>query len=335
MKMKSPDTLLFRIFRFLFRTGGMLLLLIHYNIGFAQTGEFAAAEDSLKKYIHKVHFGATDQEKFENNGLFIKTMNKVLQKESSFKYPFDSLKNVARLYAPDESFRIINWNLPLENGTYEYFGFIQVKAGGGLDYRVYSLTDKSDEIEAPETMLLSHDRWFGALYYKIIEHKVKDKKYYTLLGWDGNNLLSKKKLIEVLSFKSSGKPQFGANVFKKYRDRDKVVRIIFEYSARATMTLRYEKQYLHVIAQSKDKKEQKEKVRLEPMIIFDNLIPLDTRTGQAQADLIGQYQFYVPETNVLNGFILKEGKWYFVRDVDARGPKPPKKKKTARTPAVR
>ncbi len=301
---------------------------IHYNICIAQPREFIQAEDSLKKYINLVHFGKTDPEKFENNVRFINTLSKVLADERSFKYPFDSLKNVARLYAPDESFRIINWNLALENGTFEYFGFIQVKAGGGLDYRVYELKDKSSEIESPETMLLTNDRWFGALYYKIIPHKVKDKEYYTLLGWDGNNNISKKKLIDVLSFKSSGKPQFGAAVFKKFKDKEKIVRIIFEFSARASMTLRFEKQYLHVIAQSKDKKTSKEKVREEPMIIFDNLVPLDSRLNANPADLIGQYQFYVPETNVLNGFTLKDGKWYFVRDIDARNVKEPKKKKT-------
>lgn len=305
----------------------LFFLPVHYTICVGQNKEFRETEDSLKKYINHVHFGSNDPEKFEYNERFIKTLAEALSNEASFKYPFDSLKNIARIYAPDESFRIINWNLALENGTYEYFGFIQVKASGDLGYRVFKLTDKSAEIESPDNMLLTHDRWYGALYYKIIQHKVKDKAYYTLLGWDGNDLISKKKLIDVLSFKTSGKPQFGAAVFKKYKDKDKIVRIIFEYSARASMTLRYEKQYMHVISQSKDKKNSKDKIRAESMIIFDNLVPLDTRLSPQHADLVGQYQFYVPETNVLNGFILKEGRWYFVRDIDARNPAAPKKKK--------
>jgi hypothetical protein len=300
----------------------------------AQNDEFRRAEDSLKKYLHHVHYGNSDTEKYEYNELFKKTLANILKDERSYKYPFDSLKKVARLYAPDESFRIFNWNLALENGTYEYFGFIQVKAGNGLDYRVYPLTDRSSEIEAPELMLLSNERWYGALYYKIIQSKYKDKQYYTLLGWDGNNALSRKKIIDVLSFKNTGKPQFGAAIFKKYKEKDRNVRIIFEYSAKATMTLRFEKQYLHVISQSKDKSNKVDKVKAEPMIVFDNLVPLDTRLGPEHPDLVGQYQFYVPETNVLNGFILKEGRWYFVKDVDARNPPPPKKKKV-KAPAAR
>lgn len=306
-----------------FRLASLVLMLFTLLSAplFAQNTAFRTAEDSLKMYIRTVHQGSNDQEKYEANEKFIKIMAGCLADERSFKYPFDSLKHVARLTAPDGAFRIINWNLPLENGTHEYFGFIQVKAGDGLEYRVYQLNDHSDEIEAPEMMLLTHDRWFGALYYKIIPHQVKDKQYYTLLGWDGNDPLSKKKLIEVLSFKASGKPQFGAAVFRKYKDKDKNVRVIFEYSARAAMTLRWEEQYLRTVYQSKDRKSRKVKVKAEPMIVFDNLVPLDTRLSPNNADLVGQYQFYVPETNVMNAFILKEGRWYFVRDVDARAPK--------------
>lgn len=290
----------------------------------AQNKEFHQVEDSLKKLLHLVHTGETDQEKFANNELLLQLLGKTLEEERSFKYPFDSLKNMARLYAPDESFRIFNWNLPLENGTHEYFGFLQVKGNRDYGYRVYKLSDHSADIESPENMLLTYDRWFGALYYKIVQTRYKDKNYYTLLAWDGNTLMSTKKLIDVLSFKSNGKPQFGAPIFKKYPEKDKIVRVVFEYSSRATMVLRYESQYLHVIAQSKDKKGSQEKVKLEPMIIFDNLVPMDSRLSANSADLTGQYQFYVPETNILNGFIEKDGRWYFTKDIDARNPEPPK-----------
>jgi hypothetical protein len=305
----------------------LVLSILTITMVSAQDKEFSKAEDSLKKYIHCVHFGATDNEKYENNEMFIKQMNKVLQNEHSFTYPFDSLKDIAKISANDGSFRIINWALPLENGTFEYFGFLQVKQSKKYAYKVYLLTDKSSEIESPTTMVLPCERWYGALYYNIIDNKYKDKKYYTLLGWDGNNNSSRKKLIDVISFKGNGKPQFGALVFKKYNDKEKPARIIFEYSARASMTLRYEKQYLRVINQSKDKKSGKAQTKQEPMIVFDHLIPMDARLNPNSADLTGLYQFYVPETNVLDGFVIRDGRWVFVKDIDARNPKPPKKKK--------
>lgn len=63
------------------------------------------------------------------------------------------------------------------------------------------------------------------------------------------------------------------------------------------------------------------------MIVFDRLSPIDTRTSKYAANLDGQYQFYVPESNVFDGFIFENGKWYFVKDIDARNPKPKNKKK--------
>ena len=39
--------------------------------------------------------------------------------------------------------------------------------------------------------MLTNKSWYGALYYKIIHSKKLGSNYYTLLGWDGNNNLTK------------------------------------------------------------------------------------------------------------------------------------------------
>jgi len=65
------------------------------------------------------------------------------------------------------------------------------------------------------------------------------------------------------------------------------------------------------------------------MIIFDRLSPIDPRTSKYSANLEGQFQFYVPESNIYDAFIFENGRWNFVKDVDARNPKPEKKKKLA------
>lgn len=301
----------------------ILLTVVSCN---SQDKELRMAEDSLTKLLFHVHHGETDNAKFESNELLVNYLEKLLKNEKAFTYPFDSLKNMAKLTSPDGNVRIINWNLPLADGTYEYFGFLLVKGPSGLPYRVYRLTDKSAEIETPGSLLLPHDRWYGALYYKIIEHKHNGRKYYTLLGWDGNNLLTTKKIIEVLSFKSKGQPVFGSAIFRKYNDKEKPARIIFEYSSMAAMSLKFEKQYIRTIRQSRDRKNAKTVSKAEPMIVFDHLIPLDTRQGPVKVDLTGHFQFYVPETNVVDAFVLRDGRWYFAPDVDARNPKIPKRK---------
>ena len=49
------------------------------------------------------------------------------------------------------------------------------------------------------------------------------------------------------------------------------------------------------------------------MIVFDRLTPMDPK-------LEGQYEFYVPETNIFDGFVFYNGKWVFIKEVDARNP---------------
>ena len=63
------------------------------------------------------------------------------------------------------------------------------------------------------------------------------------------------------------------------------------------------------------------------MIVFDRLAPIDERNGNTMADFTGQYQFYVPETNIVDAFVFDNGRWVLTKDIDARNPQTPKKKK--------
>ena len=56
--------------------------------------------------------------------------------------------------------------------------------------------------------------WYGAVYYEIVPLHAKKDTCYLLLGWDGNNWMSKKKLIEPISFNSNGKIHFGQKILK-------------------------------------------------------------------------------------------------------------------------
>lgn len=265
---------------------------------------FQKYEDTLKKIALKIHKSPTDKDRTDANGQFITILEKTLMIEHSFEYPFDSLKTIGRLVSPDNKFKIYNWNLPYNNGTYEYFGFIQVFNKKTNKTELYKLTDKSSEIENPFTEICSNDRWFGALYYKIILKKVKKQRYYTLLGWDGNDNFSTKKLIDVLYFNEQGEPQFGAPIFEA--GNITAMRIIFEFSKEITMSLKYEKQF------------EKHNRKRHWMIVFDHLAPKDT-------SLKGQFQHYGPDGSI-DAFIWKKKKWKYIEDIDARNPKEKKKK---------
>lgn len=179
---------------------------------------------------------------------FVKTFIRALRMQNSYFYPFDTIKNISVLTAPDQRFRVITWNLALNNETYRNYGVIQMNP----DYLktikdttnlrpYYPLIDKSDLIKNALDTTVNNEHWFGALYYKMEAVTVKKQTYYVLLGWDGNTMMSNKKLVESLYFENNT-PMFGAPLFdlKDERYKKPLKRMIFEFNNRASMVLRFE-----------------------------------------------------------------------------------------------
>jgi hypothetical protein len=105
----------------------------------------------------------------------------------------------------------------------------------------YPLMDKSNQIKNVLDTTTTHEHWFGALYYKIEAVTYKKKNYYTLLGWDGNTILSNKKVVESLFFENNI-PMFGVPIFdlKDARYKKPLKRMVFEFNNNASMVLRFE-----------------------------------------------------------------------------------------------
>jgi hypothetical protein len=329
-----------------------ILILIFFFLSFTSYAQKKQVNiDSLKILSQILKSSSPDFKKYEANEKFKSLLETAFKNENSQQFPYDSAKNLSVLESPDKKFWIITWGISKEDGSYDYFGYIVFPNNKEHSKKFISLTDNTLKITSPEGMISDNNNWLGAIYYKIILTHYNGKKYYTLLGWKGKSSLTTKKVIDVLSFKANGSPIFGALLFRK--NKEKPVRIIFEYSAQSTMLLRYEKQMVHVItkpshsAKSKytikdknngkamkaDKKTQpKEKITKTKMILFDRLSPIDPRTSKYSVDLEGQYQFYAPETNILDAFIFTNGKWIFTKDIDARNP-PQKKPKINKPPA--
>jgi hypothetical protein len=256
----------------------------------AQPG-LTAMEDSLIIFQRQLYSGIPDKEKLAVNARLKATFERALKTDHSFEYPFDSLKEFGRIYSPDKSCRIISWDLARTDGTHNYFGFIQTFDPKQKSYRLFSLGDKSSEIKNAENYTGDAGKWFGMLYYKIIPVQVKRKKYYTLLGFNANDRLTSKKIIDILYFAADGSPKFGADLFRLEKKSPK--RMIFEYSAQVAMSLKYNES--------------------SKMIILDHLSPPEPR-------LEGQFQYYGPDFS-LDGFEFKKGKWNYIPEIDARNKK--------------
>jgi hypothetical protein len=189
--------------------------------------------------------------------------------------------------SPDEKLKIYNWNVPYEAGYHVYHCFLQHKTKDSL--MTFELDDKSEKIESPEDSLLNKNNWYGALYYNIIPKKGRfGQTYYTLLGYDLNDYLTNKKVVDVLYFDKNKQPVFGANIFKNQRNITK--RLIFEYAEFATMTLQYEEE--------------------KDMIVYDHLSP-------SKPKYEGQREFYGPDFSY-DGLKFENGIWNTYFDLDLR-----------------
>src|SRR3546814_873422 len=150
-------------------------------------------EDSLAKLGHTMYNELSEPERLEANFTFVKTLVSALKQPYSYTFPFDSLDMVSILDAPDDRFRIFSWHIPLNDGSYLYYGTIQLNTPDG-SLKMYPLLDKTYEITEPEQAVTAPDNWYGAQYYCIVPLSGA----YVLLGWKGHTPYVTQKVVEVL-----------------------------------------------------------------------------------------------------------------------------------------
>ena len=199
----------------------------------SHTKQLSIYQDSLTALGKKIINDENDLERKNANYLFIKTLVSALKEPNSFLFPFDSVKSISIINSPDNRFRILSWHVINQDGSYRFYGTIQMNTGGPL--RMFPLEDYSPLLQNPEDSVTDNHKWYGAQYYKIIPVYAQ-KPYYVLIGWKGNTVKSTKKVIDVLSF-ANDKPSLGMSVFDGNGKNRK--RVIFEYTRQASMLLRY------------------------------------------------------------------------------------------------
>ncbi len=239
----------------------------------------------LKTMREKIMKSRDDAEKIEMNRNFGLQILEIAEDPSTFFSKLDSIPKIGVIYSPDKDLKIINWNLALENQSFMYYAVLIQKHKSKI--KVTQLQDKSTNMKKPLEAELNAQSWFGSLYYDILPFKHQGSKHYLLLGWDGEDAFSNKKIIDVLHFED-GLARFGALVFDEpYAKRQ---RVIFQYSAKSVMSLAYN-----------------EKLK---MVVFDHLSPM-------QDNLEGMHEFYVPDMSY-DGLRYKGGLWRLEEDVDVR-----------------
>ncbi|MFM2360225.1 MAG: hypothetical protein RLY16_2218 [Bacteroidota bacterium] len=254
---------------------------------FGQNAFFRKQEDSLKVLAKEIVEGKSSIVRFTADSVFTKVLVRSLKQPYSFSYPFDSLLPISRLYAPDSSFRIFTWQMVINDNLTRQHGAIQMRTSDG-SLKLFPLIDKSDVTTQLLDTSGNNRGWIGAVYYRLIQTKSSGQNFYTLLGFDENNLRSTRKLIEVLSFKND-EPYFGGRLISFEEDsvfKSANSRYIMEFRKDAGARLAYDEDLQMIIAEH-----------------------LTSESGEPQKKWT-----YVPDGDY-EGFRWKNGKWIHVEKV--------------------
>jgi hypothetical protein len=272
---------------------GLLLMFFIGNFCFAQGISKAdlkilnQKEDSIRALSVKIIQGINADDRFTADSNFTRALVRALKTPNSFHYPFESLQTVSILYSPDSVFRIFTWQLVINENVIRQHGAIQMKTYDG-SLKLFPLIDKSDVTTKVADTIGNNFGWIGAIYYKIIQKKSANQNYYTLLGFDENNIRSSRKIIEVLNFMND-EPIFGGRYFSYEEDslfKSSQSRFILEYKKEAGPRLTYDKEL--------------------DMIVVEHLVS-ESKEPNKKWTLIGDGDY--------EGFKWKNGKWVHVEKI--------------------
>ncbi|WP_246269434.1 hypothetical protein [Pedobacter panaciterrae] len=246
-------------------------------------------QDSLSKLSEETFNATSNSERYTKNATFIKTLVNSLKTQGSFLYPFDSLKKITILKSPDNSFRIFSWYVPLDDGSYRFFGTIQMATKDGK-LKMFPLIDDTANIKDTNG-INGNKNWYGARYYEIIPVIMNGQQpYYVLIGWKGNSLKTSKKVIDVLSFNKEQQPIFGKPVFEEAKSKATRNRIVFEYNKQNTMTVTLDKNV--------------------NMIVFDHLAPISE-------EMTGNFEYYASDLS-FDAYKLLNGRLKLVENIELK-----------------
>lgn len=251
-----------------------------------EMGDMNKLEDTLALLSFIMMNDSIETNRFAACHKFIPTLVQSLKNDNSFQHPFERLPSISIQYPADSTFRIFTWQLYVDKGLYHYYGAIQMNTP---ELKLYPLRDRSEEVgDNLEQAMLTNNEWYGMIYYNVKEFQTKYGPHYLLFGFDRNDFMTKRKIIDVLHFRD-GQAHFGAPVFIS-NDRNNPFmksRIVLDYSAESSVGCNYDE--------------------FQEMIIFDHL-------EEMQTSVPGQGAANVPD-GTFEGFKYEKGIWSYVPKV--------------------
>ena len=169
------------------------------------------------------------------------TWGEVLRSGTALDPAWDELKGTigwAEVGTGPELLRVVTWNVELSDRTQRYGGFVlrgDPRETGG--YRSYPLKHQPRSNVREVGKRFGGEVWPGAVYYQVILTRDKRTPVYTLLGWDGADGLTTRKVVEVLETQG-GQVRLGAPRIQVRGATQR--RLVLEYADVLSVLLRYE-----------------------------------------------------------------------------------------------
>lgn len=262
-------------------------------------------QQRLAELLVRTATAPTDNERYLASEQAVGELSAALEEGESERWKWQLPTVASVLTSPDGLLRIFTWAVVRDNGEFECFGAVQFYNEHDEEFQYRLLNDKSEEIMNREESLLAPDNWLGAVYQELIQTSHGGKTYYTLLGWNGVDNLTERRIIEPVILRG-GVPQFGAPLFRRERN---LRRVVLEYRNDAMVNLSYEEQFVEEVQRERVKvkgtnryrTEEKRKQHKEKMIIFDEVEP-------QVPGMEGLFQYYVPSGLEL-AYAFIDGKW--------------------------
>jgi hypothetical protein len=264
----------------------LILNIIFLRASGADDSSLASLELRLVQFSEGLRNAKSDTERLQFDDSLKMAVETVLSTPESMLYPFSKVKWMGVLTSSDNLVRMYTWNIPNDDlsNTYRcYVQYVADKKKGEINW--VALDDVMSDNENITQKYMTPEKWQGALYYEIIPVTNKGKTFYTLLGWDGRDAITNRKLIDILHF-NGGKVRLGMPVFKVEKGSPK--RYFLDYGEDSAVSLRYN---------AKQKR-----------IIFDHLAP-------SHPSMAGNPAFYGPDLT-FDAFLLVKGEWVYESNIE-------------------
>jgi hypothetical protein len=276
------------------------------QISYTQTSDIS----QLREMFGMLRKSAEDSAKMVVNEEIQQQIRTILESRKGSLSLSDSIPGLVILNSENEEICFYQWNIQWRSGRHQFFGYLEVKDKERRN--LWPLQERFEHGPASDTVVCGYQDWFGALYYKIIEvSPIQGPSYFTLLGWSGDDQTITRKVIEILRINADGEPVFGGGFFEGY-PKPGVKRVVYRFSASATMNLKYENQVISARKIWNKRKRVFETEEIRGMVIVaDRVEPMDPL-------MESMFQFYIPAGDIHDGFMMEAGKWQFHPGIETR-----------------